>query len=147
VILGYPEMAAPTGFFEPTIRVGPDRWMERIYLHIDTTGTVVDSSRPVVEIHRTFDTLLPFGLGPFIPRILSAVEPGGDIWIASTDRYTIYRRNPVGDTVMEIRLATGERTLSAEQEDTITAVIDRFHPSPLRWIDGKRVLGGSRSAL
>ncbi len=126
VIVGYPGAVAADGFFDPALHVGPDRRVGRLYVRIDTTGAVADTLPPVVEIHRTFDDLLPAGLSPYIPRIISAPERGGDTWVASTDQYTVYRRSAVGDTILEIRVDSEERRLSAEQEDTVRAVIDRF---------------------
>lgn len=123
MVIGDPGVYTGRGLLDPVPHVTPAGGLERLYILVDTAGEVADTLPPVDLGPVARLRGLPVSLAPFIRRTISTADPGGDVWLASTDRYMLYRRTPSGDTAMAIRMEVPAAQLGPDQRDSIDAGI------------------------
>jgi hypothetical protein len=116
-------MFTDLGLLDPTGRVTPEGEVQRFYVLVDTTGAIADTLPPMRVGHMSTLQSVPARLAPFLPRVISTPEMGGDVWIASTDRCALFRLAPAGDTVQEVRFEAPPLELSPEARDSIEAIV------------------------
>lgn len=129
VVYGDPGMFTDLGLLDPTGRVTPEGEVQRFYVLVDSAGAIADTLPPMRLGHMSTLQNVPARLAPFMPRVISTPETGGDVWIASTDRYVLFRLAPAGDTLLEVRLETPPLELSPEDRDSLESIVSGWPAS------------------
>lgn len=92
-------------------------------LGIDSLGRVVDTfkvAEPVLRVPRRGSLELPL---PYSPRLLRAFDPGGFVWLATSDAYRIVKLSRSGDTIASIVRGVRPQPLSRGQVDSIARYV------------------------
>jgi hypothetical protein len=136
VVIGDPGRFTRLGLLDPVPRFLPSGEIQLLYLLVDTAGAIADTLPPISVGHMSRLQTVPVWLAPFMPRVISTSEASGDLWIASTDQYALFRRTPAGDTVLVTELEVPPMELGPEDQDSIDAAISRWpHPVDGRGLD------------
>lgn len=132
VTYGDPGAFTQVGLLDPTPYFAPTGDMYRLYVVIDTAGAVVDTLPWIYTGDRNRLAGVPAAVAPYLPTTTSAAEPGGDVWLASTDKYTLFRRTALGDTVLVAELQVATPHLSADDRAAIDSIMARW-TVPVNW--------------
>lgn len=96
-------------------------------VRVDATGTVVDTlaipSRGS-SVPRRGSMEFPL---PYAPQQIRAFDPRGEVWVASSHKYALYRIDTTGDTTLVVRRDIEPRPLTAVEADSV-----RRHVQALR---------------
>ncbi len=128
--IGDPGAMTEGGLLDPLPHFGADGEILRYYVRVDSTGVVVDSLAPVTLGNLSQLRGVPAALAPFIPRVLTAADWRGDLWLASSDRYTLYRRGARGDTSVIAMLDVPEIGWGRGDQATVDSLLSSW-PLPV----------------
>ncbi len=109
---------------------GPDRRADGLFgsvtLHVPVVtglGVNLDTFPPLS--HSTVRGKESGAIKPFSGRLTYVGDTTGGIWFASTDEFTIYRRNLAGDTLLELTLPVRAAAVTPPERDSVVAASAR----------------------
>lgn len=132
VNLSDPGSFTENGFLDPTPYFSPTGDSYKFYVRIDTAGAVVDTLPWIYQGDRARLAGAPAAIAPYLRVTISTAEPGGTIWLASTDKYVLFRQTALGDTVLVTDLQAAVPDLSADDKATIDSIKSHW-PVPVDW--------------
>jgi hypothetical protein len=123
VMMGDPGMMTRVGLLDPMPQFTPDGEIRAYYVVVDSAGLVADS---LPAIHMGLMSELqgvPASLTPYMVRPIATATPSGDIWLASTNRYVLFRRAASGDTTLVTELEVPQAKWAETERETLDTIL------------------------